>query len=250
MFRRLSFLVLFASAAIACDKEAPEAVPEPACAVPETCPDGQLPNECVEGEPGCTVKQGCPNQTWTCLDPTEPAQPPATNPSTWQSVEKARFSPVHQAQYDKAMKAQKDLGKTLVTALTKSVSEDGFKDSIEFCRGAAPDIAEKMGTRYGVKIGRTSHKLRNPENTPPDWAADAVANQTEQQTAFIGPHGAFGVLSPIPTSDLCVNCHGEKDQLAEGVPEALTKHYPKDQATGFAAGDLRGWFWVEVPGPS
>ena len=28
---------------------------------------------------------------------------------------------------------------------------------------------------------------------------------------------------------------------------ALAASYPQDQATGFGAGDLRGWMWAEVP---
>jgi hypothetical protein len=31
------------------------------------------------------------------------------------------------------------------------------------------------------------------------------------------------------------------------VTAAHAAKYPKDQATGFKEGDLRGWFWVEVP---
>jgi len=27
----------------------------------------------------------------------------------------------------------------------------------------------------------------------------------------------------------------------------LAAKYPMDQATGFKEGDLRGWFWIEVP---
>jgi hypothetical protein len=26
----------------------------------------------------------------------------------------------------------------------------------------------------------------------------------------------------------------------------INESYPDDQALGFAAGDLRGWFWVEI----
>jgi hypothetical protein len=29
----------------------------------------------------------------------------------------------------------------------------------------------------------------------------------------------------------------------------LAKTYPGDRATGFAAGELRGWFWLEIPAP-
>ncbi len=36
--------------------------------------------------------------------------------------------------------------------------------------------------------------------------------------------------------------------LAEGVGERLAELYPDDRATGFAPGELRGWFWMKVPG--
>ena len=45
----------------------------------------------------------------------------------------------------------------------------------------------------------------------------------------------------------CLQCHGKVDDLAPEVRDVLAKNYPQDRATGFAAGDLRGWFWVEVP---
>jgi hypothetical protein len=37
------------------------------------------------------------------------------------------------------------------------------------------------------------------------------------------------------------------DRLSPAVREELKERYPADQATGFKDGDLRGWFWVEVP---
>jgi hypothetical protein len=33
------------------------------------------------------------------------------------------------------------------------------------------------------------------------------------------------------------------------VRQALLQRYPEDRAIGYAEGDLRGWFWVEVPKP-
>ena len=35
--------------------------------------------------------------------------------------------------------------------------------------------------------------------------------------------------------------------LAGEVKNELASLYPNDQATGFKEGDLRGWFWVNVP---
>lgn len=165
----------------------------------------------------------------------------------WSSVAEGELSEAQKAQLGDARAAQQDLGKTLIGALTKSIGERGFAESVEFCRGAAPDVTNTIAEKHGVRIGRTSHRLRNPENTAPSWASTAVREETDEQVFFTGPSGELGVLSPISTADLCVNCHGPEGKLAKGVSDALAKDYPEDQATGFESGDLRGWFWVEVP---
>lgn len=178
---------------------------------------------------------------------------PETMPESrkeWGPIQKSALNDVQQAQLDKASSAQKALGKQLLGGLTTSIAERGVADSVEFCRGAAPDIASKVSTEYGVQIGRTSHRLRNPANAPPDWAEQAVESREAGPHYFAGPKGTFGVMMPISTAEMCTDCHGPAEALAEGVPEALAEQYPRDQATGFEAGQLRGWFWVEVGGPS
>lgn len=45
----------------------------------------------------------------------------------------------------------------------------------------------------------------------------------------------------------CVQCHGASDELAEGVADVLSEHYPEDEATGYSAGDFRGLIRVTVP---
>ena len=47
----------------------------------------------------------------------------------------------------------------------------------------------------------------------------------------------------------CLACHGLKEQISPEVQAQLDRLYPEDQATGFNEGDLRGWFWVNVPTP-
>jgi hypothetical protein len=42
-------------------------------------------------------------------------------------------------------------------------------------------------------------------------------------------------------------CHGPREMIADEVQTALSAHYPEDRAVGFSEGDLRGWFWIEVP---
>jgi hypothetical protein len=57
----------------------------------------------------------------------------------------------------------------------------------------------------------------------------------------------MAVIAPIPTLPLCLTCHGDPKSFSPELKEALGKHYPADQATGFKDGDLRGVFWARVP---
>jgi hypothetical protein len=66
---------------------------------------------------------------------------------------------------------------------------------------------------------------------------------------YLTSENRLAALLPIPTGAMCLNCHGTKDGIPADVVSALEEKYPGDQATGFEEGDLRGWFWVEVPGP-
>lgn len=55
-----------------------------------------------------------------------------------------------------------------------------------------------------------------------------------------------GVLQPIATLPACTRCHGPVAGIDADVKAVLARRYPKDQGTGFAAGDLRGFAWAEA----
>jgi hypothetical protein len=57
----------------------------------------------------------------------------------------------------------------------------------------------------------------------------------------------IGVLRPIAHQSMCGACHGPEDGISPEVRAKLRQRYPRDRAVGFGEGDLRGWFWVEVP---
>lgn len=169
-------------------------------------------------------------------------------PGGWRRVEADDLDASGREMLDRARSAQKALGSTLKKELTTAVSEKSFSGAVEFCHSRAPEIAEEVADNQEVAIGRTSHRLRNSDNTPPKWAEAAVERKEARQYVYRGPDDELGYLGPIKAQGLCLNCHGKKDDLADGVVDKLDEHYPDDQATGFEAGDLRGWFWVEVPG--
>jgi hypothetical protein len=122
-----------------------------------------------------------------------------------------------------------------------------MKAAVRVCSTEAPTLAAEVSKRLGVKIGRTSARLRNSKNTPPEWSR-AVVDEGKKAAQFVDlPGGGLGAMFPIVLQDKCETCHGDPEKIDPAVREVLAELYPDDKATGFSTGDLRGWFWVEVP---
>ena len=136
----------------------------------------------------------------------------------------------------------------LKSALIKGM-ESGPVAAISACSTEAPLIASGLSID-GVVMGRSSHKLRNPENAAPEWAVpllDAYVAGTQSGPVAVELAGdRFGYVEPIAAQPLCLNCHGA--QLHTDIAATIDELYPDDEATGFSAGDFRGVFWVEFPG--
>lgn len=148
----------------------------------------------------------------------------------------------------RAEAARGDLFARLSGRLQEVMKAKGPAAAVEVCHGEAPGLAEAVATQHGLRIGRTSWKLRNPGNTAPAWAREAVAAKQAQASFHSAPDGGLRALMPIRLAEGCLRCHGEAAALSPEVRQALQARYPTDEATGFKAGDLRGWFWVEIPG--
>lgn len=136
----------------------------------------------------------------------------------------------------------------LKQALLDGLAE-GPDSAVAACKVEAPRIAAELSVD-GVALGRSSHKLRNPENAGPDWVApilDAyVATTGDLAPRSVSlPEGRFGYVEPIVIQPLCLTCHGDVQDPA--LLEQIETDYPQDRATGFALGELRGVFWVEYP---
>ena len=123
----------------------------------------------------------------------------------------------------------------------------GPRHAIEVCRLRAPELAKAAGSET-VRIGRTSHKLRNPANEPHDWMKPLVdhylSSPDDKQPRLVHlDDGRVGYVEPIFVQWKCLICHGES--IAPAIQDELKRQYPQDQATGFREGDFRGLFWVE-----
>ncbi len=103
----------------------------------------------------------------------------------------------------------------------------------------------------GVKVGRTSARLRNPHSAPPAWAAGYVAATDGREAAAVGPVAfdlgdRVGVLRPIEIRRRCLACHAAPEALSPATLAWLRGAYPQDRALGYAFGDLRGFWWAEA----
>jgi hypothetical protein len=113
-------------------------------------------------------------------------------------------------------------------------------------------IIQRIGRQEGVAAGRTSDRLRSPTHAPKPWAA-ALVTANAGRLAHDVPGFAVdlgdkvGLLRPIAHRLMCASCHGPTDTLTPAVRAELRDRYPCDRAIGFSEGEIRGWFWAEVP---
>jgi hypothetical protein len=170
----------------------------------------------------------------------------STDPDVWRPISEAEMSTTQQRQLDRAVVATDSMAKSMMGELKGELEIGGPPGAVVVCRDLAPMISQHVGEEHGLRIGRTSHRLRNPANAAPDWAAEVVARQIDRPAYFQGPSDELGVLLPIRLMGPCLACHGSPEGFDPALQTALAESYPDDRAVGFAEGDLRGWFWVEV----
>ena len=151
------------------------------------------------------------------------------------------------AQADQAIDALKN---SLMTSLKQAMANGGPVQAIGVCHELAPTLAKEIGEAHGLKIGRTSIRQRSAANVPPTWAQAAVDRHESAPLVFTSSDGAVAFLRPIHLMPACIQCHGNAEQISPDVQTLLNQQYPNDQATGFAVGELRGYFWVQVPPPT
>lgn len=140
----------------------------------------------------------------------------------------------------------------LIGRMNKALTDGGPLNALSVYRDEASALTAALGRAHRMRIGRTSHKLRNPRNRAPEWAAPyvnaAAAADFSQSPTWVVPIGEnVGVLAPLETKEVCTLCHAPAAQLPPELLGAIRASFPGDQATGFTTGQVRGWIWAEVP---
>ena len=137
--------------------------------------------------------------------------------------------------------------KNLQTALLEGMAQ-GPVNAIDACHLQAPEIANDFAP--DVQVGRTSDRLRNPDNASPDWVSPilekylASTADREPQIVMLDDN-RVGYVEPIVLKSLCITCHGK--ELAPEIATRIHELYPDDRAIDYEIGDLRGVFWIDFP---
>ena len=142
--------------------------------------------------------------------------------------------------------------------LKAAMREGGPGNAVRVCNTKAPQMAAEFSQKYGWRIGRTSLKLRNPNDAPDAWEMKVLQDFEKRKAAgediktleyaeIVTTDGKkqFRYMKAIPTEKVCLTCHGTEIEPEEAT--ALKKLYPHDKATGFKEGDIRGAFTVTQP---
>jgi len=142
---------------------------------------------------------------------------------------------------------------SVLRELADAFEGGGAEKAILSCHIDSVLVTQRIG-REGVAAGRTSDRLRNPTNTPRPWAAALVKANAGRMARDVDGFAVdlgdkVGVLRPISQRPICASCHGPAEGLSEVVRREIGERYPADKAVGFKPGEIRGWFWVEMPKP-
>ena len=157
---------------------------------------------------------------------------------------------------DQARSLVKVFGVDLKSVLKTAMKTEGPIKAIAACNTKAGPIAEKHSALSNWNIARTSMKVRNQKNVPDEWestvlkqfeqrkaAGESVKSMEYSQTLKTGDKTVYRYMKAIPTTEVCLACHG--GNLDEKIAKKVKYLYPKDQATGFNLGDIRGAFTLQ-----
>lgn len=172
------------------------------------------------------------------------AQPTAINPNTVAQQAAETIT----ARYQRDLKA----------AVLAAMNAGGAVYAITACETKAPEIAAAHGNEGVWTITRVSDRPRVPSHMASSHElevlqkfADTVSPMTYYTEWITTPTGesTYVYYESIRIGEICTNCHGNQEKLAQGVPERLAELYPQDNALGYEVGDLRGMFVVTMNWP-
>lgn len=165
---------------------------------------------------------------------------------------------------EQARSVTDELGGQLMSRLQAALADGGPGNAISVCRDQAPAIKTALSLERGWEVSRVGTRVRNSLlGTPDAWEREVLerfrqrheegAPFGEMEHAEVVTEGEeryFRYMRPIGVKGLCLNCHGDREQMDAAVVSEIEQRYPHDRAYGYEVGDLRGAFSVKAPLPA
>ena len=138
--------------------------------------------------------------------------------------------------------------------LGEALKNGGPVNALNFCSTRAIPLTDSMSIALNAQIKRVSDNNRNLMNKANSEelayikaTKSLIAQNKEPLPKLITTETKNIGFYPIIANQKCLKCHGQVD--AEVMPEtyaAIKNLYPKDKATGYSTGELRGIWVVEM----
>ena len=150
-----------------------------------------------------------------------------------------------------ARAAAGELVGTLLPELAAAMERGGAVEAVGVCADRAQELTAGVEARYaGVRLRRTSLRVRNPVNRPDayerEWMESVTTPAASSEVVGVGAGAELRYVQPLVMGELCLRCHGPASEIDSGVRAVLAERYPEDEAVGFAVGELRGVVSVRV----
>ncbi len=139
---------------------------------------------------------------------------------------------------------------TLMAQVTSAMQEGGPEHAVQYCSLQALPLVDSLSHVHGVRIKRTSDRVRAPHDSPDTDERRALEHylqrlqQSEDASSpmvwMVGDSVAY--YQPIfIVSSNCLKCHGTPGADLDAAAYAeIQRMYPDDEAIGYAEGQFRG----------
>lgn len=173
---------------------------------------------------------------------------------------KANDERVEKALLD-ARKISAELTEKVRGLLLRELEKGGYEGAIAVCADVAQDITRQFNKQSGHYARRVSLGHRNPKDLPDEYerrkleSFDRLNREKKLESEYYEVVSEQGrrylrYLKPVIAGRMCLNCHGQPDQIPIGVQRVIQEKYPNDRAIGYHEGDVRGAVSVKIALPS
>ena len=139
---------------------------------------------------------------------------------------------------------------TLMAQVTAAMQEGGPTHAVAYCNLQALPLVDSLSSVEGVRIKRTSDRIRAPHDRPDADERRALehymqmveqgGDTTSPVVWLLGDSVAY--YQPIfIVSPNCLKCHGTPGKELDPAAHAeIQRLYPEDEAIGYSEGEFRG----------